>query len=172
MRRLLFSILVKNLKTILALIAFMLMAVLAFGKDHSNGHGNGKNKHSESKSEEKAESKSSKDSGSVKLVLSTREREVCQAYANANAKSLPPGLAKKVARGKELPPGWQKKLAVGKPMPEEVFKVACPLPKDLIVKLPPSPVGTITVAVEGKIVRLMEKSKEILDILDLPMPKF
>ncbi len=75
-----------------------------------------------------------------------------------------------MARGKGLPPGWQKKVTIGQIMPPEVWEVACPLPKDLVIKLPPAPAGTITVAVEGKVVRLLEKTKEILDILDLPAP--
>lgn len=108
------------------------------------------------------------------FTISQRERDVLHDYVQAchatPNRDLPPGLAKKVARGKGLPPGWQKKMAVGQVCPPDIFKVCQPLPKDLVIKLPPSPVGTITVAVEGKIVRLLEKTKEILDIIDLPVP--
>jgi hypothetical protein len=82
-------------------------------------------------------------------------------------KGLPPGLAKKVARGGDLPPGWQKKCVRGEILPEPVFKAAHPLPHELIVKLPPPPVGTITVAIDGKIVRLAKATREILDVFDV-----
>ena len=88
-------------------------------------------------------------------------------YKGKKNKGLPPGLAKKVARGGELPPGWQKKCVRGEILPEPVFKAAHPLPHELIVKLPPPPVGTITVAIDGKIVRLAKATREILDVFDI-----
>ena len=87
-------------------------------------------------------------------------------------KGLPPGLAKKVERGGHLPPGWEKKVSVGETMPVEVIKECKPLPKELIIKLPPPPIGTITLTVNGKIVRLLEASKTILDVFEVPLPPF
>src|SRR5262245_45056914 len=58
----------------------------------------------------------------VKVAITAEEREVIQNYVTTvstpakpgkKAKKLPPGLAKKVARGGELPPGWQKKCVPG-----------------------------------------------------------
>lgn len=74
------------------------------------------------------------------------------------AKHLPPGLQKKVARGEPLPPGWQKKLAKGEVLDVAVFqrgKIVAPLDSK----------GVITIEVEGKLIRLIKATREIVDIL-------
>lgn len=110
----------------------------------------------------------------VNVQIGPQERQVIQNYVaeykskpGKKDKDLPPGLAKKVARGGKLPPGWQKKCVRGEIMPEPVFKKCQPLPREIVVKLPPPPVGTILVTIEGKIVRLAKATREILDVLDL-----
>jgi hypothetical protein len=82
-------------------------------------------------------------------------------------KELPPGLQKKVARGGELPPGWQKKVAKGEVLDTEVYRHATPLPEELAKKLPPAPDGTVLVKVEGKVIRLYEATRTILDVFDI-----
>ncbi|MBU1105346.1 MAG: hypothetical protein KKB51_01660 [Candidatus Riflebacteria bacterium] len=82
-------------------------------------------------------------------------------------RDLPPGLQKKVARGKRLPPGWQKKMAVGKTFPTSMYDHSCKLPDHIWRQLPPQPEGTVLIAVEGKIVRLVEATKTIIDVFDL-----
>lgn len=114
-----------------------------------------------------------KDEPWLKFTITTKEREVLKQYYAAppeqpkKQKALPPGLQKKVARGGQLPPGWQKKVARGEVMSPDVYKHSEPLPRDILVKLPPQPSGTILVRVEGKIVRLAEATKTIIDVLDL-----
>lgn len=112
----------------------------------------------------------------VSVTFSSDERKVIQDYAHEcqtpvakgrKAKGLPPGLAKKVARGKELPPGWQKKCVKGEIMPEPVFQQCHPLPQEVVVKLPPPPPDTVVVAVSGKVVRLAKATREILDVFDV-----
>lgn len=107
----------------------------------------------------------------LKFTITTQEQAVLkQHYASghpAKQKELPPGLQKKVARGGTLPPGWQKKVARGEVMSDDVYKHSVPLPKEVLIKLPPPPRGTILVKVEGKIVRLLEATKTIIDVLDL-----
>jgi len=112
----------------------------------------------------------------AKVVFSPSERDIIHTYVKSctvaegpgkKPKGLPPGLAKKVARGGELPPGWQKKCVRGQIMPKEVFKVCHPLPRELVVKLPPPPPGTILVTIEGKVVRLAKATLEILDVFDV-----
>lgn len=74
-------------------------------------------------------------------------------------KSLPLGLEKNMERGKGLPPGWQKKLKVGGIIEPNVYKEAkiiVPVDKD----------GLLTVEVGGKLVKLRDKTKEIIEILD------
>jgi hypothetical protein len=104
------------------------------------------------------------------------EKQVIQEYVKTfdtpekpgkKSKPLPPGLQKKLARGGSLPPGWQKKIAKSEIMPVEVFKECHPLPPEVVVKLPAPPVGVITVTIEGKIVRLLEATHEILDVFEV-----
>jgi hypothetical protein len=82
-------------------------------------------------------------------------------------KALPPGLAKKVARGEKLPPGWQKKIARGEVLPQTVYAQAQPLPEVVVRKLPPPPAGTILVTLDGKVVRLLEATRTIVDVFAL-----
>ncbi|NVK21370.1 MAG: hypothetical protein HWD86_02525 [Kangiellaceae bacterium] len=82
-------------------------------------------------------------------------------------KRLPPGLQKKYERTGELPPGWQKKLQRGEVMPIDVYRYGRPLPIDLERRLPIGPVGSKVLEIEGKVIRVIENTREILDILDL-----
>ena len=82
-------------------------------------------------------------------------------------KNLPPGLKKKLERGGELPPGWQKKVARGEVMSDEVYYQSRPLSKEVIKLLPPPPPGTVVVVIQGKVVRLVEATRTIIDVFDL-----
>lgn len=73
-------------------------------------------------------------------------------------KSLPPGLQKNVEQGKPLPPGWQKKLAKGEIMDKEVYQHGQ-------IVVPVDAHGLVTVSIEGKLVRLIEDTREIVEIL-------
>jgi hypothetical protein len=112
----------------------------------------------------------------VKVVFSDDERRIVHAYAQERhehekagrkGKGLPPGLAKKVAHGGSLPPGWQKKCVRGEVLSEEVHRHCHPLPREVVLKLPPPPPGTILVAIDGKVVRLAKATREILDVFDV-----
>ena len=86
------------------------------------------------------------------------------AYAKSNkdknkGNGNPSGLNKKVEEGKPLPPGWQKKLSKGNILDNSIYaqgKVVVPLGKD----------ETISIEVEGTIIKLYEKTRKIIDILD------
>ena len=78
---------------------------------------------------------------------------------NDKEKSLPPGLQKKADRGKSLPPGWQKKLAVGEILDKQVYEHGDVIHKDIEN-------GLLTIKVEGKIVKLINNTREIIEILD------
>jgi hypothetical protein len=114
----------------------------------------------------------------VIIVFTPAEREVIRGYLRGGGdkhehgkgkkgKGLPPGLAKKVARGGDLPPGWEKKCVRGERMSPEVYKQCEPLPQDVVVQLPPPPPGTIVVTLPGKAVRLAQATLEILDVFDV-----
>lgn len=93
---------------------------------------------------------------------------VCpEGHKGKKPKELPPGLKKKVARGGDLPPGWQKKVAKGEVLDREVYRHATPLPDGLIKRLPPAPDGTVLIKVEGKVIRLYEATRTILDVFDI-----
>lgn len=77
----------------------------------------------------------------------------------AGHNKLPPGLQKKVSRGQPLPPGWQKKLAPGKVMDREVYRQSR-------IVVPVDSKGLLTVSIEGKLVRVYENTREIIEILD------
>ncbi|MDF1578760.1 MAG: hypothetical protein RQ753_09005 [Desulfurivibrionaceae bacterium] len=73
-------------------------------------------------------------------------------------RQLPPGLAKNVKRGKPLPPGWQKKIAPGNILEREIYmqgKIIAPL----------DPLGIVTIRIDDKVLRVHQKSMEILEIL-------
>ncbi len=115
----------------------------------------------------------------VEVSITASERQIIQNYVAANgaqegnrgkgrkAKSLPPGLQKKLDRGGSLPPGWETKLRKGEILPAEVYENCHPLPSDLFVKLPTPPAGTVLVAIGGKVVRLLAATREILDVFDV-----
>lgn len=72
-------------------------------------------------------------------------------------KSMPPGLQKKADRGQELPPGWQKKLVVGDILDEDVYDRGIVVTEDKN--------GLVTLKLDGKLVRLIQDTREIVDIL-------
>ncbi|MGL5361127.1 MAG: hypothetical protein ACRDBI_15705 [Shewanella sp.] len=75
-------------------------------------------------------------------------------------KQLPPGLQKKVAQGQPLPPGWQKKLRRGDMLDYDIYDrghIVVPLDRD----------GRISIEVEGAIIKLDEKTRTILDIINV-----
>jgi len=82
-------------------------------------------------------------------------------------KALPPRLAKKGAPGAKLPSGWQKKITRGEVLPQTVYAQAQPLPEVVIQKLPPPPAGTVLVTLDGKLVRLVEATRTIVDVFEL-----
>lgn len=96
-----------------------------------------------------------------------RERYRSRERAPQPAAGLPPGLAKKAARGQPLPPGWQKKLARGEVIEARTLGHAERVPERILRDLPRQPEGTVLVKVEGKLVRLHEATRTIIDVLDL-----
>jgi hypothetical protein len=76
-------------------------------------------------------------------------------------KALPQGLQMKLDRGGSLPPGWQKKLVKGEILEEPIYN------HSEVVIIPIDSEGMLTVRVEGKLIKLIEATREIVEILDL-----
>jgi hypothetical protein len=75
------------------------------------------------------------------------------------SKKLPQGLQKKLDKGQDLPPGWQKKLIVGERLDKSVVdhgKIVVPLDSK----------GLLTVSLDGKLVRFVKATREIVDVLE------
>ena len=79
--------------------------------------------------------------------------------ADKKAKPLPPGIQKKLEKGQSLPPGWQKKLIVGERLDRSIYQQG-----DIVVPLDSK--GLVTLRLEGKLVRLVAATREIVKILE------
>ncbi|RDV29309.1 hypothetical protein DXV75_02330 [Alteromonas aestuariivivens] len=75
------------------------------------------------------------------------------------AEKLPKGLHKKAQKGKELPPGWQKKLHKGERLDQSVYEAGNVIFRD-------HEKGVIAIEVDDKVIRLLESTHEIIDVLD------
>jgi len=95
------------------------------------------------------------------------DMRAAQSKKSGPAKALPPGAAKKATSSAKLPPGWQKKIVRGEVLPQTVYAQAQPLPEVVLQKLPPPPAGTILVTLDGKVVRLLEATRTIVDVFEL-----
>ena len=73
--------------------------------------------------------------------------------------SLPPGLAKKAQNGQPLPPGWQKKLHKGDVLQKEIYDEGR-------VIAPVNSKGIITVEVDGTLLKLYDKTRRIVEIIE------
>lgn len=77
----------------------------------------------------------------------------------AKGNQLPPGLQKKAMKGQPLPPGWQKKLIKGERMDKSVYQQSQ-------IVVPVDKKGLLTVRIEGKLVKLYEATREIVEVID------
>jgi len=82
-------------------------------------------------------------------------------------KHLPPGLQKKLARGGELPPGWQKKVARGEVLDMPLYRQSRPLPEGLLNRLSTGPADTELRLLDDRVMRLMDDTRGILDVLQV-----
>lgn len=104
--------------------------------------------------------------------FSEEEREVLEGWQRGEARGgrsdgrLPPGLQKKVDRGGELPPGWKRKIEIGTVLDDEIEANAESLPAEILRRLPEAAnQDTEIMRIGDEIVRVMEDSREIVDIL-------
>ena len=109
------------------------------------------------------------------LTDADREREIMREYLGqtdgkgkkkSKQKRLPPGLKKKLERGWDLPPGWQDKVQRGEVMPYDIYRKGERLPDDIARRMPRHRDDIDTVILDNKAVKVMKKTREIIDILE------
>ncbi|MEN8169326.1 MAG: hypothetical protein ABFS08_03800 [Pseudomonadota bacterium] len=81
--------------------------------------------------------------------------------------SLPKGLQKKVARGGQLPPGWEKKLKKGAVLDPAVVSHGTPVSAKLRATLPLGSKGSVDITLDGRVIRLHEKTRQVLNVFDV-----
>ncbi|AOE50017.1 hypothetical protein [Kangiella sediminilitoris] len=159
---------IKQKLTLISLaVAFAISAPVVMAK--------GKPEHAQNKSEK--EVKQSKAKQSNKRHFDDGARDTIRNYydryyddrgrLDTSRSDLPPGLQKKYQRTGQLPPGWQKKVQAGHVLPIDIYRYGHEIPYDLRRRLPLGPVGSKIIEVEGKIIRLMEGTRMILDVFDI-----
>ena len=75
-------------------------------------------------------------------------------------KSLPQGLQMKLDRGGSLPPGWQKKLVKGNVLEQPIYNQS-------EIVIPIDSEGLLTIRVEGKLIKLVQATREIIEIVEM-----
>lgn len=98
----------------------------------------------------------------VGAYFSTSDRRSVETYyasAGRGGKGCPPGLAKK--NNGCMPPGQAKKWNVGQPLPSGVAYY--PVPAQIVVSLPPVPIGHKYVQVAGDILLVAVGSMMVID---------
>jgi len=143
------------MRALVSLLVALTLAIaspaLAAGKGKGKGNGNGQSGHADSS----VTVGDAVATGVMAAVLiTTRERSIILDYfatppaAYAGAKPLPPGIARKLARGGTLPPGIAKRY----------------FPHELVGQLPPRP-GYKWVVVGTDVVLLAAATGIIVDLL-------
>lgn len=85
---------------------------------------------------------------------------------SSGQRSLPPGLKMRLERGVDLPPGWQRKVERGEVLDNELIRQA-PVSQELLSRLPRQPQDTRLIELEDQVVRVMEATGLVLDVLDI-----
>ena len=97
-----------------------------------------------------------------------RERNLQPTAAiNPSQGGLPPGLQRRLQRGGELPPGWQRKVEPGMTLSQEQVRHARRPARELLDWLPEQPEGTVLMESDDQVVRVIEATGEVLDVLGI-----
>lgn len=100
----------------------------------------------------------------TRVYIDRPHRDVIVRYYGEHGYSCPPGLVK--TRSGCIPKGHAKKrYVIGRPLPSTV--IVEPLPRDLVVMLPPPPSGYIYRRVDGDVLLVAEATKKVLDAVVL-----
>ncbi len=66
-----------------------------------------------------------------------------------------------------LPPGWYSRVRRGCVMPADLYVYREPVPQYVMVQMPPQPPGVVHVMIGGKVIRLMEATRTIMDVFEI-----
>lgn len=140
------------------IMAVGLLGQSAVAQGNSHGRGHGKAKHEQDQADD--------DSGyvraGVRIVFSSRDRDIIRDYYRDQYSNLPPGLAK---RGGNLPPGLQKHLERDGSLPPGLQKRVQPFPSELERRLPPLPDEYRRVTLGVDILIVDRRTQRIMDIV-------
>ena len=138
-------------------LALSLPAASAMAEKGGNKHGNGKGSSSQ-------ESRDGGSSVSVEFRFGDSDRRAVQEYYQSpgRGKKCPPGLAKK-GNGC-MPPGQAKKWARGRPLSRDI--VVYDLPNDLRYRLPPPPSGHRYVQLGADILMIAIGTSMVVDAIE------
>lgn len=89
--------------------------------------------------------------------------------AGDGGSELPAGLQKKADNGGALPSGWQKRLKKGEVLEPEVVKQGRPVSEKVRAALPVGAKGSIDLTLDGKVIRLDEKTRKVLDVFEVKL---
>ena len=138
-----------------------LSAALAAGSalaDRPDWAGNGKGKKHEDRVEQRGGSSTSR-------FTDQHRRLIAEYYGGQQAqpgRKCPPGLAKK--NNGCMPPGQAKKWGMGRPLPGDLRYYN--LPRDLLRRLPPAPVGHRYVRVAADVLLIAVGSSMVIDAIE------
>jgi len=138
-----------------------LSAALAAGSalaDRPDWAGNGKGKKHEDRVEQRGGSSTSR-------FTDQHRRLIAEYYGGQQAqpgRKCPPGLAKK--NNGCMPPGQAKKWGMGRPLPGDLRYYD--LPRDLLRRLPPAPVGHRYVRVAADVLLIAVGSSMVIDAIE------
>ncbi|WP_018231224.1 hypothetical protein [Thioalkalivibrio thiocyanodenitrificans] len=82
-------------------------------------------------------------------------------------RDLPPGLQRRMERGDGLPPGWVRKVGRGEVLDQAQVRFGRRIDDELRRRLPRQPDGTILLETEDQVIRVLEATGEVLDVLGI-----
>lgn len=139
------------------------------GKGNGNGNGNANSSNPGNSGNSSNKNNNKWDNGNSSDLLSPFDaiRAYLAGYRSEGRSGLPPGLAKKVARGGDLPPGWQKKVGVGQFFPDDLLPFTRPFDYSGIPRFRPPGPNTDLLSIGNRVVQVDRPSRRITDVFDL-----
>jgi Ni/Co efflux regulator RcnB len=153
--------------SVVAFVAMLLLASSSVFADKGGKHGQGRGQAKDTEErvdDRRGDDRRSHDGASIEFRFGDQDRRVASDYYGGQVRGgrCPPGLAKK---GKGcIPPGQAKKWAKGHPLPRSV--AFYDLPHDLLVRMPPPPPGHRYVRVAGDILLIAVGSSMVMDAIE------